>query len=49
MSKILLDEKEIKDLKLDKSLLGANICQLIKISPPEIKSKNIIICISGFM
>ena len=45
----LLDEEYIRSYKLESSLKGTTICELERISDPAVKSKHVVICITGFM
>ena len=45
----LLKDPWTKQLDLDKSLKGTTICELERISDPSVKSKHVVICITGFM
>lgn len=45
----LLRDPWTKQLDLDKSLKGTSICELERISDPSVKSKHLVICITGFM
>ena len=42
--------KEIlEELKITHSMPGCNVCELVRVSEPEVKSKHVVICISGFL
>lgn len=45
----LLDAEYVKSLRLENSLKGTSICELERISDPSVKSKHVVICITGFM
>lgn len=49
MRKILITDEQVEKMKLKKSLEGTTICELRRISPPNVKSKHVIICITGFL
>ena len=49
MRKILITDEQVEKMKLKKSLEGTTVCELRRISPPHIKSKHVIICITGFL
>ena len=45
---ILLTKSQIAANNLERSLKGTEVCELIRISRPEIKSKHVVICCTGF-
>ena len=49
MRNILISDENAKKMNLFKSLEGTTVCKLDRISPPEVKSKHVIICITGFL
>ena len=55
MRNILISDKEAKGYEqtdrfdILKSLEGTTLCELQRVSSPEVKSKHVIVCITGFM
>ena len=43
-----MSDELAKKMNLDKSLEASNVCELARISPPEVKSKHVVIAIHGF-
>jgi hypothetical protein len=48
-TKHLLDDELIERLNIKKSLEGCNILEMERISDPKVKSKHVVICITGFL
>jgi len=48
-TKHLLDDELIDRLKIKKSLESCNILEMERISDPKVKSKHVVICITGFL
>lgn len=49
MRNILITDQEAKEMDLKNSLGSTTLCELQRISSPEVKSKHVIVCITGFM
>lgn len=49
MRNILITDEQTAKMNLTESLSGTTILDLERISEPEVKSKHIIICITGFL
>lgn len=49
MRSILISDENAKKMNLYSSLEKTTVCQLDRISKPNVKSKNVIICITGFL
>lgn len=49
MRNILITDQEAKEMDLNNSLGSTTLCELQRISSPEVKSKHVIVCITGFM
>ena len=46
---IIISDEQVAKMNLDKSLEGSSVCELERISPPDVKSKHVVICITGFL
>ena len=49
MRNILISEEQAAKMNITESLSGTTILDLERISDPKVKSKHIIICITGFL
>ena len=49
MRPVLLTDEQTKKMNLSSSLTGTKICELERISDKSVKSKHIIICVTGFL
>lgn len=49
MKNILVDKDEMMDLDMEKGLELTTICDLKRVSAPNVKSKHVLICITGFL
>lgn len=46
---ILMTDDQTEKMKLKASLTGTTICELERVSDPNVKSKHVIICVTGFL
>lgn len=46
---VMVSDEDIEHMNMKKSLDSCTICELHRVSSPEVKSKHVVICISGFL
>ena len=49
MRNILMTDEQTEKMKLKESLTGTTICELERVSDPKVKSKHVIVCVTGFL
>ena len=49
MRNIIISDENVVKMNLQKSLEGTTVCELERISSPSVKSKHVVICITGFL
>ena len=49
MKGMLIKKQEAEEMDMVKSLEAMTVCELRRISPSEVKSKHVIVCITGFL
>jgi hypothetical protein len=49
MRNILISDENVAKMNLKKSLEGTTVCELNRVSAPNVKSKHVIVCITGFL
>ena len=46
---VMVSDEDIEHMNMKKSLDSCTICELHRVSSPDVKSKHVVICISGFL
>lgn len=49
MRNILMTDEQTEKMKLKESLTGTTLCELERVSDPAVKSKHVIVCVTGFL
>lgn len=49
MRNILMTDEQTEKMKLKESLTGTTLCELERVSDPKVKSKHVVVCVTGFL